>query len=118
MFVSPSPVPADGKDLGIVTGYCILGTGPFSALFSSITDIFGAESNSYLKKAKSAEEAAMTMMKIDAIRKGADAIFCAKISLTEATSGNGMIMVSAQGAATLRATPDQKILDVVKLLPQ
>ena len=118
MFVSPSPVPSDGRDLGLVTGYCILGTGPFSALFSSVTDMFGVESNSYLKKARAAEEAAMTMMKVDAIRKGADAIYCVRVNLAEATSGNGMIMVSVQGAATLSAVPDQKILEVAKLLPQ
>lgn len=60
----------------------------------------------------------MTMMKVDAIRKGADAIYCVRVNLAEATSGNGMIMVSVQGAATLSAVPDQKILEVAKLLPQ
>ena len=49
IFVSTEPKPTDLKDLGMVTGYCILGTGPVSSITSSFADFFGSESAAYLK---------------------------------------------------------------------
>lgn len=37
VFISPSTVPAEAQELGLITGYCILGTGPLTTLVSSVT---------------------------------------------------------------------------------
>lgn len=116
MFSSPSPVPDAGEDRGLVTGYCILGTGPLTSLFSAVTDTFGMKSNAYLEKARAAEKEALSMMKLEALKLGADAVYCVRVNLTEATSGNGMLMVSASGAAV--KTPDQapEIVKAIEIL--
>lgn len=116
IFLSPSPVPVTGEDRGLVTGYCILGTGPFTALFSSVTDTFGIKSNAYLEKARTAEKEALSMMKLEALKLGADAVYCVRINLTEATSGNGMLMVSAAGAAVKTPAPAPEIVKAIEIL--
>lgn len=116
MFSSPSPVPAAGEDRGLVTGYCILGTGPLTSLFSAVTDTFGMKSNAYLEKARAAEKEALTMMKLEALKLGADAVYRVRINLTEATSGNGMLMVSVSGAAVKTAAPAPEIVKAIEML--
>lgn len=116
MFSSPSPVPAAGEDRGLVTGYCILGTGPLTSLFSAVTDTFGMKSNAYLEKARTAEKEALTMMKLEALKLGADAVYCVRINLTEATSGNGMLMVSASGAAVKTPAQAPEIVKAIEIL--
>lgn len=116
MFSSPSPVPGTGEDRGLVTGYCILGTGPLTSLFSAVTDTFGMKSNAYLEKARTAEKEALTMMKLEALKLGADAVYCVRVNLTEATSGNGMLMVSISGAAVKTATPAPEVVKAIEML--
>ncbi len=99
VFVSAEPPPVGFEDLGFVSGYCILGTGPLSQLLSTFTDFFGEESNAYLEKAKRAEAIAMRNMKIEAILRGGYRICSCRVSLTEATSGQGMLMSSVSGTA-------------------
>ena len=48
---------------GLVTGYSVIGTGPLSDFTSSITDLFGIESNSYRDKIKLAEQSAITQQR-------------------------------------------------------
>lgn len=116
MFSSPSPVPVAGEDRGLVTGYCILGTGPLTSLFSAVTDTFGMKSNAYLEKARAAEKEALSMMKLEALKLGADAVYCVRINLTEATSGNGMLMVSASGAAVKTTAQAPEIVKAIEIL--
>ena len=104
--------------MGLVTGYCILGTGPFTALFSAVTDTFGIKSNAYLEKARAAEQEALNSLKIEALKKGADAIYCLRLSLTEATAGNGMLMVTVTGAATKTGKDDPNIQKAIEYLNQ
>lgn len=118
MFISPSCVPDSAQDMGLVTGYCILGTGPFTALFSAVTDTFGIKSNAYLEKARAAEQEALNSLKIEALKKGADAIYCLRLSLTEATAGNGMLMVTVTGAATKTGKDDPNIQKAIEYLNQ
>lgn len=98
VFCTPSNVISEGIDLGLVTGYCVMGTGPIAEFLSSWTDFFGSKSGSYLNKIRTAEKHALDMLKAEAIKKGGDAVFCCRVSLSEATSGHGMLMVSATGA--------------------
>lgn len=85
--------------MGLVTGYCILGTGPISAAISGITDFLGQESSVYFEKIKKAENMALQMMQREAVKKGADAIYNVRINLSEATAGHGMIMIPVSGTA-------------------
>lgn len=41
------------------------------------------------------------MMKHEARQRGANAVYGVRITLTEATSGQGMLMVSASGSAMI-----------------
>lgn len=64
-----------------------------------------------------AEREALDALKIEALKKGADAVYCLRLNLTEATSGNGMLMVSVTGAATSTGRDDsaiQKAIDYLK----
>lgn len=101
MFITALQPRGTEKDCGFVSGYCILGTGPISSLLSSITDFFGMRSNAFSAKAKEAEKSALEMMKREALQRGANAVYGARITLTEATSGQGMLMVSASGSAMI-----------------
>lgn len=89
----------DSKIKGIVTGYSVVGTGPLVEFTSPFIDFLGKESGGYLKKIHQGETSAINMAKLKAIKMGANFIFGANISITEATKGNGMIMVSFVGTA-------------------
>lgn len=56
------------------------------------------------------------MMKLEALKVGADAVYCVRVNLTEATSGNGMLMVSVSGAAVKTQTPAQEVIKAIELL--
>lgn len=88
------------EDMGVVTGYSILGTGPLSEFLSSLTDLTGQESKIYNEKIKLAESNALFKIKEEAYNKDCNAIYNLHINLTEATSGKGMIMLSIYGSAT------------------
>lgn len=115
IFISPAAYPSGTQDLGLITGYCIMGTGPISAIASSITDVFGVKSNAYLEKVRLAETAALNMLKVEALKKEADAVYNVRINLTEATSGHGMLMVSASGSAVKTGKADKDIEEAWKL---
>ncbi|MBD5607251.1 MAG: YbjQ family protein [Desulfovibrio sp.] len=100
MFVTPAPIPEGTKDLGLVTGYCIMGTGPLTTIASSWTDFFGAESTAYLEKIAKAEDFALLRAKQKAYKMGASAIYNVRIGLSEAATGHGMLMISVFGSAT------------------
>lgn len=115
IFISPSETPIETQDLGLITGYCILGTGPISTIASSFTDAFGMKSNAYLEKVRLAEADAINMLKSEALKKGGDAVYCCRVTLTEATSGHGMLMVSASGSAVKTGKADKDIEEAWKL---
>lgn len=68
MFVTPAQ-PSGGKDLGVVSGYSVIGTGVISEIFSSWSDFFGMQSNTYLGKIRKAEEFSLNMLKLEALKK-------------------------------------------------
>ena len=59
---------------------------------------------------------ALSMMKLEALKLGADAVYCVRINLTEATSGNGMLMVSASGAAVKTTAQAPEIVKAIEIL--
>ena len=68
-----------------------------------------------LKKVKMAEADALNMLKAEACKKGGDAVYCCRVTLTEATSGHGMLMISASGAAVKMGKADKDIEEAWKL---
>lgn len=89
---------------GVVSGYSVMGTGLLSEIASAWTDFFGMESNAYQEKIRAAEKKAMDMAKLQAADLGATTISGARLSLSEATAGNGMLILSCVGTA-LRKEP-------------
>lgn len=102
VFISADRIPEGVKDLGFITGYCILGTGILSELISGVTDFAGAESSVYLAKIKQCEKIALNMLTVEALAHGANCIYSCKVSLVEATRGHGMLMFSAFGSAAYK----------------
>ena len=98
-----------------MSGHSVIGTGPLSSLASAFTDLFGEESLAYQQKIRDAEDKAMLMAKIQAMEKGASLISGMSVSVSEATSGHGMIMVTCVGTAikTKDTPPEiQEYLDI------
>ncbi len=118
IFLSPSPPPHEAQDLGLVTGYCIMGMGPISTIASSFTDAFGMKSSAYLEKVRLAEVEAFKMLKVEALKKQADGVYSIHVSLTEATSGHGMIMLSVFGAAVKTGKSDASFEEAWKFVAE
>lgn len=87
------------KNLGLVSAYMALGTGPISMLLSSWTDFFGEESKVYNEKMTSATNACIARIKNLAHEMGADAVIGVQTTFTELTAGHGQIMVCMIGTA-------------------
>lgn len=116
MLVTPGNISDGFLDIGLITGYCVMGTGPISTVASAFTDAFGMKSNAYLEKIRLAETEALNMLKVEALKKRADAVYNVRINLAEATSGHGMIMLSASGSAVNTGKADAGIEEVWKIL--
>lgn len=116
VFVSSIEPPDDYEDCGTVSGYSIIGTGPISEFFASVTDFFGIQSGSYAAKLKYAEEQAINMMRLEALKRGADSIYCCDIKVTEATSGKGMLIINVSGSAILSGDDDPHINIAIKAI--
>ncbi len=100
-FITVSAHILDGykitKYMGIVHGEAALGTGAFSEMNASISDFFGSNSTGFQSKLASAQNMAISVMKENAIRNGADGIIAVDIDLN--VLSNNMILVSANGTA-------------------
>lgn len=116
VFISAQEPVAELKDYGVVTGYSVIGTGPISEFFASVTDFFGMQSGCFGDKLKYAEECALDMMRLEALKKGADSVYCCDIKVSEATSGNGMLIVSVSGTAILSNIQNKKVTDALSIL--
>ena len=101
--------------IGIVSGHSVIGTGPLSSLASAFTDLFGEESLAYQQKIRDAEDRAMLMAKIQAMEKGASLISGMSVSVSEATSGHGMLMVTCVGTALKAKNPSPIIKAYLEL---
>ena len=114
VFISAQEPVAELKDYGVVTGYSVIGTGPISEFFASVTDFFGMQSGCFGDKLKYAEECALDMMRLEALKK--DSVYCCDIKVSEATSGNGMLIVSVSGTAILSNIQNKKVTDALSIL--
>ena len=85
------------ENTGLVTAHVVLGTGPFTAVVSGLTDFFGEQSEAYDKKMRQATQACLDKLKINAAAIGAESVIGVQITYTELTAGHGMIMVCMSG---------------------
>lgn len=99
LFVSSATMSPNMRDLGIVTGYGVIDTGIATKVCSFFTKIIGSNSDAYMNKIKEAELSAMNMLKEEAKKIGAVAIYDCKINITEATNGQGKLILYAFGTA-------------------
>lgn len=108
----PLSIDNDIEIKGMVSGYSVIGTGPFTEIASAWTDFWGQESGAYFDKIRLGETRAMNIAKLEAIKSGANMIIGANINVSEATKGNGMLIISCVGTAVRCGdlSDDEKLL--------
>lgn len=84
---------------GVIFSESVLGTGAFSELSASFSDLLGSKSNAFMKKLSQARDYAMLELKRNAYRVGANAII--GISLEYTTFASNLIGIAARGTAVV-----------------
>lgn len=87
------------KTIEIVSAQVVSGTGMISEIASNWTDFFGLDSGIYNKKIKDAEEKCKSILRVQTINLGGNAILGTDIDYSEAGGGKGMLMVCMAGTA-------------------
>jgi len=85
--------------LGIVTGEAILGANVVKDFFAGIRDIVGGRSGSYEKELRKAREIALSELREEAERAGANAVIGIDLDYETVGQGGSMLMVTASGTA-------------------
>lgn len=86
--------------LDVVSAHVVAGTGLFSDVAASISDVFGGRSSSYKRQLEEINEEATRELKEKAAQQGADAIIGLRIDHDEISGQQkGMLMVTAAGTA-------------------
>ncbi|NIK75488.1 uncharacterized protein YbjQ (UPF0145 family) [Paenibacillus castaneae] len=100
MLISTTPT-IEGRPIqeyvGVVTGEAIMGANVVRDFLASITDIIGGRSGAYESKLKEARDVAISEMKDQASRLGANAIVA--IDIDYEVIREGMLMVAVSGTA-------------------
>ncbi|MDR2338843.1 MAG: heavy metal-binding domain-containing protein [Deltaproteobacteria bacterium] len=92
-------VPGSIINLGLVSHYIIVGTGPLSSLASTFTDLLGQNDELYQERLEAAEAACLRAIKEKAFNKGASAVVGLQLSVAELAASHGMFMVGMAGNA-------------------
>ena len=88
--------------LGVVSGHVVAGTGFFSDLFASFTDVFGGRSQSYQRQLHAINSEVIDLLIQKASHLGANCIVGLRIDHDEISGkGKAMFMVTAQGTAVI-----------------
>jgi uncharacterized protein YbjQ (UPF0145 family) len=86
--------------LGVVSGHVVAGTGYFSDMFASFTDVFGGRSQSYQRQLDAINSEVIDLLIQKASQLGANCIVGLRIDHDEISGkGKAMFMVTAQGTA-------------------
>ncbi len=86
--------------LGVISAHVVAGTGLFSDVFASFSDIFGGRSHSYQKQLAAINDEVVELLKEKAVARGANCIVGLRVDHDEiAGGGKSMFMVSAIGTA-------------------
>lgn len=87
------------KYIGLVSGETVIGTGYFSNIEASLSDIFGVQSTEYSEKIKKAKAIALHDMISESTQKGGNAII--GISYDIITFNRDLIGVSVNGTSVI-----------------
>ncbi len=96
----------DYKVIKIVTAQSTMGTGVFTEIASSFTDMLGQESKKYNEKIKTGEENCFAQLRIQAMQLDANAIIGTDIDYAEMGAGKSMVMVCMTGTAIRLNNPE------------
>ena len=94
-----SPVNWDYEVIGLVTGQASTGTGVFSDVASSFTDVFGGQSGTINRKLRGGEVTCMSQLRIGALELGANAVLGVDIDYAEFGGDNSIVTVCMTGTA-------------------
>lgn len=83
--------------LGVVSGEAIIGANVVSDIAAGIRDVVGGRSGSYEKKVETGRQEAISDIRMEAERLGADAVVGASFDYEE--MGEGMLWVNLSGTA-------------------
>lgn len=88
--------------LGVVSAHVVAGTGLFSDVFASFSDIFGGRSRSYQKQLAAINDEVIELLKSKAAALGANCVLGLRLDHDEiAGGGKSMFMVTATGTAAV-----------------
>jgi uncharacterized protein YbjQ (UPF0145 family) len=96
--INPYP-PGSIINLGLVSHYIIVGTGPLSSLHTTITELFSQNDELYQERLEEAEVACLKGIKEKAFSKGASAIIGLHTNVVELAASHGMFLLSMRGNA-------------------
>jgi uncharacterized protein YbjQ (UPF0145 family) len=94
-----SPTAWNYHAVGIVTAQSVTGTGIFSDVTASVTDLFGAQSGTYIGKIANGEMMCCTMLRMKALALNCNAILAADVDYAEVGGARAMLMVCMTGTA-------------------
>jgi uncharacterized protein YbjQ (UPF0145 family) len=94
-----SPAGWSYTPIGIVTAQSTLGTGLFSDVASTFSDMFGRQSNAYNQKVQQGEELCASVLRLKAARSGGNAILAVDIDYSEMGGQKSLVMVCMTGTA-------------------
>jgi uncharacterized protein YbjQ (UPF0145 family) len=95
-----NPYPAGSIiNLGLVSHYIIVGTGPLSALHTTLTELFSQNAELYQERLEAAEVACLKGIKEKAFNKGASAVIGLQNDIIELAASHGMFLLSMRGNA-------------------
>jgi uncharacterized protein YbjQ (UPF0145 family) len=104
MIVSTTPT-LEGRRIvryvGIASGEAIVGANIFRDLFASVRDIVGGRAGAYENVLANARETALTEMRENAERMGANAVVGVDLDYETLGTGGSMLMVCASGTAVV-----------------
>jgi uncharacterized protein YbjQ (UPF0145 family) len=86
-------------NLGLVSHYIIVGTGPLSSLHSTLAELFSQNDELYQERLEAAESACLKGIKEKAFSKGASAVIGLETDVIELRTGHGMFMLNMRGNA-------------------
>lgn len=87
--------------VGIASGEAIVGANIVRDLFASVRDIVGGRAGSYESVLANARETALTEMRENAERMGANAVVGVDLDYETLGTGGSMLMVCASGTAVV-----------------
>lgn len=96
--------------LGVISGDVVIGTGVFSELDASISDMFGIKADGYAIKMRKLKRNAVDILVKEAIEMGGNAII--GVDFDYVTFNNNMIGISANGTAVIIEKPEQDFKQV------